>query len=348
MANSQTHNKELSHGKEFDRLSLIFLGLTGQKVESFFFPGLKKRYKNGNGSAVTTTRNGEKLILTYRANIKLAELEAEVLRVLSKAMAPVPNLISHNGHWLVQEFLGEKRLTQALNIRSTKVKMELIEGAILSLVKLQNVSKEVGLHKKTKPIGISSEWRKTRISFLKNLGKIVKILPPSIDEIALNDALIVVPDTFIKWDARAGNAIVRNDGSISWFDWEHCGCRSSIDDLVWFLGDEWISTNQQLDKDILKKYINLFKSSNSTISAQQYFFIHGTLHICGRLAQILRHKGNKQWWKRDYCLEFDQMGITRREARNLADKASEWANFDRLTSPLTPWLQEISVYLKTV
>ena len=79
MAHSQTHNKGLSHGKEFDRLSLIFFGLTSQKVESFFFPGLKKRYKNGNGSAVTTTRNGEKLIITYRANIKLAELDTVIL-----------------------------------------------------------------------------------------------------------------------------------------------------------------------------------------------------------------------------------------------------------------------------
>ena len=39
----EANNQVLRNGKEFDRLSFVFQSLTGQEVESFFFPGLKNR-----------------------------------------------------------------------------------------------------------------------------------------------------------------------------------------------------------------------------------------------------------------------------------------------------------------
>ena len=77
MKKQKIENKQLVTGKEFDRLSRLFYNLTGQTAETFLFPGLKDRGNEGTGSALVTTTNKEKLIMTYRHNIRQAELEAE-------------------------------------------------------------------------------------------------------------------------------------------------------------------------------------------------------------------------------------------------------------------------------
>ena len=88
------HNFEsdvLFDGKEFDYLSNIFLRLTGRKATSFSFPGLRTGDLKGNRSLLVTTHNQEKIVLTYRSEIKLANLESVVLKKLSIHNADVPD-----------------------------------------------------------------------------------------------------------------------------------------------------------------------------------------------------------------------------------------------------------------
>jgi RIO-like serine/threonine protein kinase len=80
--------------------------------------------------------------MTYRHNIRLAELEAEVLFNLSKLNAPVPRLITRNGHWLIQEYFEGKRLTQSLNTVSPELQCSLLESAIWSLAEIQKIAAE--------------------------------------------------------------------------------------------------------------------------------------------------------------------------------------------------------------
>lgn len=50
---------------------------------------------------------------------------------------------------------------------------------------------------------------------------------------ALNSAALVVgAPVSMKWAVRPGNAMMRSIGSLFWFDWEHCGVRSSGDDII--------------------------------------------------------------------------------------------------------------------
>jgi hypothetical protein len=208
--------------------------------------------------------------------------------------------------------------------------------------------KKTHLHKLTKPISIDRKWRKGRIGFPKTLGKTLGIGAPLLKDSKINKALMIRPETFIKWDARAGNAILGIDGELSWFDWEHCGTRCAIDDLVWFLCDEWIPSNTELDYEVIKQSCSLFKPHNYRLSAEQYLLVHGTLQMCGRLNRILRLKGKSKWWDRDYCLEFEQMGITKLEACRLAKKASEWAVQDKLVAPLGKWLVEVYEFISSI
>ena len=90
--------------------------------------------------------------MTYRHNIHLAELEAETIDSLSKLNAPVPRLITRKGHWIIQEYLGRQRLTQALNKGSSEIQFNLLEHAIRSLAEIQRIANEVGFHLRVKPI----------------------------------------------------------------------------------------------------------------------------------------------------------------------------------------------------
>ena len=80
------------------------------------------------------------------------------------------------------------------------------------------------------PIAVSSGWRKVRVNYPSSLGSLLKISIPRIDSGRMYQSLKINPNSFVKWDARPGNAAVREDGKVFWFDWEHCGRPAGIDD----------------------------------------------------------------------------------------------------------------------
>jgi hypothetical protein len=338
----------LTEGLEFERLSKHFHHLTGGEAHMFLFPGLKNRNKGGVGSAVVTTSNNEKVVMTYRNSEALAELEAEVLQRLYRAKAHVPELLTLNGKWLVQSFIEGNRLTQEIVGTSKLCQKELIKQSIESLAQIQFIGEKLELNRLTKAIAIGEGWKKTRIDMPKNLGITVDINCPKLDELAINNILSVDPDTFIKWDARSGNAIITDKKDIIWFDWEHCGTRRSLDDLIWFLCDEWLLNDIKFTQDLITQYQSLFKKYKSNIPPERYILVHGTLHMCGRLNKILEFKGSGKWWSRKYCLEFEQMGITRKEALNLINKISDWALQEKLFLPIVGWLSEVNEYVSSL
>ena len=170
----------------------------------------------------------------------------------------------------------------------------------------------------------------------------------SIIRAVIFDALGISPHSFIKWDARPGNAIVRDSKNIFWIDWEHCGLRAGVDDLVWFLSDEWVSCSESKEFLLIDNFVRRFDRNELNVALLKYVYVHGTLHMCGKLSAILQKKAISDWWNRDYCLKFEQMGITLVEAKNLARKASRWARNDHLTAPLSDWLIDIENIIEAI
>jgi hypothetical protein len=341
MPSSTIKTPQLFEGEEFNRLNKIFINLTGKKVKKIIFPGLKNRNKNGSGSAIMVTENNFKAVLTYRNNINEAKLETEVLERLSSHGANVPGLIAKKGNWLVQEHIEGVRLSKALTNGNMTDKLDLVRKAVESLREIQIIGYNLNLNKLTNPISTGLNWRRGRINFPEKLGVNIQIPAPKLDDSALNDVLNINPDTFIKWDARSGNAILNARKQLFWFDWEHSGTRNSLDDLVWFFGDEWMPLNPNILSDLIDEVIKGFDMDKNYKKKKRYLIIHGTLHMCGRLSKILKHKGSKGWWKREYCLEFDQMGITKTEASILSMRIATLAELDNLTKPISDWSKKI-------
>jgi hypothetical protein len=322
-----------------------FWNLTGMRVHSYSHPGLKNRDKSGNRTLLITSDQKQKYIMTFRHNLAYAELEAEVLKRLAKRNDALPNLVNRSGNWLVQEYISGERLTQALATKDRK-KNEIICSAISTLASIQEDARKIGLEKLVKPICTKQAWKDSKLSALKGIAEVSGLRPPKLDEKKIFKALEIKPMSFIKWDSRPGNVILKDNNKTCWFDWEHCGRRAGIDDLVWFLSDEWLKLETDDELQIINKFIDYFDKKEVSVPLKNYLRIFGTMHMCGRLSKILElWHGRSAWIERQKCLTYDLMGVTAQESNSLAIKAARWANHDSLTKPLVPWLNNLSNWL---
>jgi hypothetical protein len=178
------------------------------------------------------------------------------------------------------------------------------------------------------------------------IAKLSGLSTPEVDRQKIFKVLEIKPLTFIKWDARAGNAIFRNDRGTCWFDWEHCGRRAGIDDLVWFLSDEWLNLEPDDELLIIDKFISCFNRREVSVPLENYLRVFGTIHMCGRLSKILElQQEQSSWIDRNKCLTHDLMGVTAQETNRLILKAARWADHDSLTKPLVAWLNNLRIWL---
>lgn len=324
----------------------IFWNIAGLKINSFSYPGLMRRDGDGNKVILVTAETEKKFILTYRHNLAHAELEAEVLKRLSEKKGPVPNLINRSGNWLVQEYIFGNRLSETLNIKNNRSHTNLIHNAISSLIYIQEIAEKIRLGPSVRPICTTRKWREERISSLDSISSWSETTLPKIDKNKIIDAIKINPISFVKWDSRPGNAIITNEQKLFWFDWEHCGRRAGIDDLIWFLTDEWIELDPQYEHEIIKYFIRCFKEREVSVSLERYLWIFGTIQMCGKLLKIIEYqKKYSKWMDRSYCLSFDLMGVNLVEADKLVTKAARWAGQDKLTEPLFSWLEGVRRWL---
>ncbi len=323
-----------------------FWNLTGMRAQSFSHPGLRNRDNTGNKTLLVTTDQKQKFIMTFRHNLAYAELEAEVLKRLANKNSALPKLVNRSGHWLVQEYIDGERLTLALEAKDRKKTFKITCNAISSLIGIQKDAQEIGFEKLVKPICTNQTWKDEKLTVLANISKMSGLCAPELDRRKVSKALEIKPLSFIKWDARLGNGILRKNNKTCWFDWEHSGRRAGIDDLVWFLSDEWLNLETEDELLIINKFIDHFRKKEVCINSEQYLRIFGTIHMCGRLSKILELRQKRSSWiDREKCITYDLMGVTAQESNRLIRKAARWANHTSLTRPLVPWLKNLSSWL---
>jgi hypothetical protein len=336
MTDNATSSGGLEDGQRFDRLNEILHELTGQRAARFLFPGGSRRK-----SAVAVTASDEKFVITRRRQENRAILEAEVLRELKDHGAPVPAIIASKGKWIVQEHLGDVRLSEAMDTANQEQSHKLLRAAMESLLAIHQAGRRAGLEKRVVAIGTKASWLNTLVAMPERIGEHLQMPGPGLPTELMISRLTIDRPAFIKWDARPGNAAVRPDGSIGWFDWEHCGCRAGLDDLAWLLGDEWSPDEPSAEAVLLDDYLAEFTGGDEA-SARDYLMLFGTLHMCVRLSLILSNKMDDDWWDRDYCLAGDKIGVTLGEATKLAHRAARWSADSSLVAALSPWFSDIA------
>lgn len=279
------------------------------------------------------------VIATYRATPGQAELEARVLPKLRAQGALVPKVLAFDGRFLFQEDLGKNRLSKVLRAGSAADAETLLDAAIKSLAQTHTAAKSAKL-KGHVPTLDGEEWRSTLFSKPGIIGNFLGLPAPDLQIPALHDRLTVTDPEFVKWDARPPNAIVLDDGQVGWIDWEHCGARNRLDDLVWLFGDQSCPDFPDVEERLLNRHLPAFTDGRDLGDARDYLAVYGTFHMCVRLGLILnsqKKRGLADW---DSVLEDGFSTVA--SAHRTTIRASRWAANSPLTSALSPWLSDVA------
>jgi hypothetical protein len=281
------------------------------------------------------------LIVTRRKHPERGKLETLVLRTLNEAGVPVPRLIASRGDWLLQQDLGSRRLSEVLDSSDGAEQLDWLHQSLISLIHAHRAGDELGLPAHLVTLGETTAWMQKLADRRLAIDGLLDLQAPDLPVDAIADLLRVREPGFIKWDARPGNAVVGEGRQVFWIDWEHCGCRNGLDDLVWLLADEYCGADEDTESTLLDTWLGPFSEGWDRGHARDYFYTYGALHSLVRLHYALRHKGDGPWWDHARCLELDKVGVTREHSLRLCRRARRWAEASSVLAVLSPWLGEV-------
>ncbi len=314
--------------------------LLGAQVKGAEQPGGRRR------ESVRVRLAEGAVIATRRPKTNRGRLEVGVLRALGAHTHHVPRILAFEDGWLIQEDLGERRLSEALAQSDAAGVEAWLDAALESLHAIHQAGREAGLESKVAVIGHKAGWLDELTTMPARLGAHLDMPPPAIEAAALHALLRVSTPRFIKWDARPGNAVARADGSVAWFDWEHCGARAWLDDAAWLLGDEYAGATPAAEGRLLARHLDAYADGRGADEAAAYLAAFGTFHMCVRLGLILKYKDRGEWWDAAYCLERDKIGVTRAQALLTARRAARWAARAGPVRALAPWFEAIAARIE--
>ncbi|SDZ83063.1 MAG: aminoglycoside phosphotransferase family protein [Candidatus Thiothrix putei] len=292
--------------------------------------------------------SGRVAIASFRTEHGCARLEAQVLHHLHPQAAPVPELFYFNGIVLVQESLQGDSLSHRLATADRPTCETLLSAALSSLVAIHQAAERAGLDQAVPLLGAEQYWIQRHIRQVHKMGEALKIPAPPLSTQDIHDILLPLKPRFVKWDARPGNAMVNTAGQVYWFDWENCGARNRLDDLVWLLCDESVPFCAETEQALLAEYLPQFADGASLEAAYRYACIAGVLHCAARLGLILYKKEGDEWWDMQEILAHDYIGVTLPQAQRLCYRAADWAQRESLVAALTPWFMQVAKHLETL
>lgn len=310
--------------------------LFGVKPQRIAFPGGKSR------SAYLVDAGGRRSVFARRGKRGDATLEANMLRLL-EPRPDTPRLIAHSDPWTVQEFVEGTRLPIHLDECETMTQRE--RAVDLCLSSLADIHAHMVLRRDVDflpAIGSSRDWIRTRVSAAHRLSRDCGLAEPIVDRDWLVDLMDNPRNTFIKYDARPGNALIDGD-RVCWFDWEDCGLGQPVEDLASLLCDEWTSLDASAEQRMVEKHLGAFRGPMSCDEAYHYLLVYGVMHVATRLRMALKYRlRDGDWWDRTMCLAEDKVGNTAEEIGRLTERGTRWAQRHSHLQGFVPWFENVN------
>lgn len=289
--------------------------------------------------------DGRRVIATRRSDLAFARREVRVLEALNRQSAPVPRLLATNhSQVLIQEYVAGRRLSEALQQPEPMRHEQLVDAALGSLAQIHAGASCEQLESAVEVLGETDGWIRGLLARPAVIGEHLGEASPPLDVEDLVHRLRVRRPRFIKWDARPGNAIVTDSGSVFWFDWEHAGARNRLDDLAWILGDEFLPDHPAAELSLIERHLPHFADQFDAQEAHDYLMTYGSFHMTVRLGLVLKYMDG-EWWDLDRCIAEDKVGVTLECASRLCRRASRWAAKAPGLEPLSPWFEALEARL---
>ncbi|MGI9364944.1 MAG: phosphotransferase [Rhizobiaceae bacterium] len=335
MTNAVRKTSEVFDEERTSQVAALSKKVFGRTPERVAFPGGKSR------SAFIADMGDTPYVFAKRSDRADAQLEGIVLRTLGPS-GYVPRLKAVIDEWVVQEWVPGERLPVVMDqIADMEERKRRVSEALECLIHIHNEAHGANLHHRIPKIGTVDNWLWDRTGAAKRISNSIGLPAPELDREKLVKLMDVKRDEFVKWDARPGNAMVSDQGTI-WFDWEDCGRSKALDDLAYLLCDEWTNLDAQSEEELLKSYFPFFNRSLSQERGEHYLRLFGVTHMILRIRMAQKyHSRDGEWWDRDYCLNGDKVGVTATEIGREIARASRWADGVAEFKPLVPWLQSL-------
>lgn len=241
---------------------------------------------------------------------------------------------------MLQTDLDGRRLSVEL-WKSGKPQDELMRQGLQALRQVQDAGRAAGLNQSVAQLGTTLIWRSRLALMPERIAAATGVPAPSLDAEALGERMAPARFDLLKWDARPANAMVRPDGRIFWFDWEHCGVRDPLDDAAWFLGDEYAPDGSPSPAEAVQTLLPP-DDPRSSGEALQYLLRFGVFHTSVRLALVLQKRDEYDGWRDwDMSLDLDKVGCTAECFRRTARHAAAWAELSDDLRLLAPWFRAL-------
>lgn len=276
------------------------------------------------------------IVATQRSYPGRMRMEVEVLRRLTEQGAPVPKFLGGTEQIFFQEDVGSRRLSGEMLLGGEQHGLDVAARALESLLHIREAGKRAGLAEIVPALGEEKDWVKGLVGSVVGASDKFAIAKPELDIAAMVERLHVPADTFLKWDARPGNASVGANEQVYWFDWEHCGKRQGMEDFAWLAGDEFWPFGTDAVVDILTALL----PKDSAQAELDYLGLFITFHILQRLQIIHRRFTKVGWVDAAKAMKYDKIGVDPELALRLCRHGAGWADRNPLSRPMVRWFED--------
>lgn len=279
------------------------------------------------------------VIATQRPEARGFDMEVNVLQRLSAVGAPVPRYLGQRNGVLFQEDAGRARLSVQLATLPAERRLEIAEAAFESLWELKAKAAETGLEAELPILAMNQAWLTLFCNMPATLSKSLGVPVPALDIEGLGRIVVQTPKSFVKWDARPGNAALSADGRVLWFDWEHAGRRAGPEDFAFLAGDEFWPLGAELTLGLFTRTAPQASKAGFQ-QTLRFLTCFTTLQIVQRMDLIRQRLHRKGWADAKTALRYDRVGATPNILRKLALRGSDWASRDPVLKPLEAWFPQ--------
>ena len=338
---SQTFDPRDPQDRPADDLTARLEALSGRKVATLSRPGGKDR-------AVIRVRftEGPGWILSQRPASGAAARERTVLTALARIPGtPAPQLVGQLGQWTIVSDLGQTKLSVRLQHSAHSDRWPMIDRALRGMLEVQDAANRSGVALHLPRIDMTSEAIAHAARGPTRTRKLFGLPGPVPDTDALEAALAVARPKFVKWDARAANIVVAEDGALGFIDFELSGLRHGCEDLAWLLCDETLPIDLAPHLDAINTVIRDYRAAAPEAYLRS-FTIYAALQAGVRLRVIRNELRKKAWTPLREILTSDRVGAHPDLAERLARNGAAFADLQPETRPMVAMFHEIEAQVR--
>lgn len=271
-----------------------------------------------------------------RGDPRLARFEASILRRLQPVCDELPVCYGVEGDIVFQSDAGSGRLNQEVYHLGITSRVELAEEAVAAIFRIQSAARQTDLHDTLPRLRSHPDWLTGFVNDVDILAPLVEGgVPASYPRADLPQYLDQPGIQFTKWNCRAGNAALDDEGRMRWYDFRHAGLRHGAEDFATLIGDECWPLDGETMLDIVEDGFDP-DCGHEFDDYIAYLSIYTTLHCVQRLKLILRQVQCRGWRARDAIILNDEIGRHPDFAAHLCGVGAFFAAQQPTTAMLVP------------